>query len=117
MAEENTDGLEKRSALVEGHEVRKAWKNDVVVVTVQVMLPVPTKQISEKTPGVEEEVFVCLGQVVLTRQIDDLVMLSKTEAVKKAEEWEASVTVLVMATAQRLKAEAEAMEVEAVVEK
>ena len=97
--------------------MRKAWKNDVVVVTVQVMLPVPTKQISEKTPGVEEEVFVCLGQVVLTRQIDDLVMLSKTEAVKKAEEWEASVTVLVMATAQRLKAEAEAMEVEAVVEK
>jgi len=91
VAEENTNGPEKRSALVEGHEVTMAWENDGVVVTVQVMLPVPTKrQTSETSQGAEEGVFVCLGQVVLTRQIDESVMLLAVEAVEKVEGWEAS---------------------------
>ena len=91
VAEENTNGPEKRSALVEGHEVTMAWENDGVVVTVQVMLPVPTKrQTSETSQGMEEGVFVCLGQVVLTRQIDESVTLLVAEAVEKVEGWEAS---------------------------
>ncbi len=108
VAEENTNGPEKRSALVEGHEVTMAWENDGVVVTVQVMLPVPTKrQTSETSQGAEEGVFVCLGQVVLTRQIDESVTLSAAEAVEKVEGWEASGSVLVMARTLRLKAEVE----------
>jgi hypothetical protein len=107
VAEGNTNGPEKRSALAEGHEVLKVWKNDEVVVTAQVMLPVPTKQMGEKSQDVEEGVFVCLGQAVLTRQIDESVMWSKTEAVEKVEEWEASELVLVMTATLRLKSEAE----------
>lgn len=103
VAEGNTNGLEKRSVLVEGHEVMKAWKSDGVVVTAQVMLPVPTKQMSEKFRGAEEGVFVYLGRAVLTRQIDESVMLSKTEAVEKVEGWEASGSVLVMTATLRLK--------------
>jgi hypothetical protein len=105
VAEGNTNGPEKRSALVEVHEVMKAWRNDGVVVTAQVMLPVPTKQMSEKSRGAEEGVFVCLGRVVLTRQIDESVMLSKTEAVEKVEGWGASGSVLVMTATLRLKVE------------
>ncbi len=42
----------------------KAWKDDGVVVTAQVMLPMPTKrQTSKNSQGVEEEVFICLGRV------------------------------------------------------
>jgi hypothetical protein len=67
VAEGNTNGPEKRCALVEGHEVMKAWRNDGVVVTAQVILPVPTKQMSEKSRGAEEGVFVCSERVVLTR--------------------------------------------------
>lgn len=99
VAEENADGPEKGSALAEGHEV---LKNDGVVVTAQVMLPVPTKQMSEKSRGVEEGVFVCLGQAVLTRQIDESVVWSKTEGVEKVEEWEASELALVMTVTLRL---------------
>jgi hypothetical protein len=83
----------------------KAWKNDGVVVTAQVMLPVPTKQMSEKSRGAEEGVFVCLRRAVLTRQIDESVMLLKTEGVEKVEGWEASRSVLVMTATLRLKAE------------
>jgi hypothetical protein len=105
VAEANTNGPEKRSVLAEGHEVMKAWKNDGVVVTAQVMLPVPTKQMSEKSRGAEEGVFVCLRRAVLTRQIDESVMLLKTEGVEKVEGWEASRSVLVMTATLRLKAE------------
>ncbi len=74
-----------------GHEVMKAWENDGVVVTIQVMLPVPTKRQTSKTSqGMEEGVFVCLGQVVLTRQIDESVMLLAVEAVEKVEGWDMS---------------------------
>jgi hypothetical protein len=107
VAEGNINGPEKRSALAEGHEVMRVWKNDGVVVTAQVMLPVPTKQMSEKSRGAEEGVFVCLERAVLTRQIDESVMLSKTEAVEKVEGWEASGSVLVMTATLRLKAEVE----------
>lgn len=110
VAEGNTNGPERGSALADGHEVTKAWKNDGVVVTVQVKLPVPTKQISEKPRGAEEGVFVCLGRVVLMRQIDGSVMLSKAGAVKKVEGWEASGSVLVMAATLRLKGEVEVEE-------
>ena len=71
------------------------------------MLPVQTKQMSEKSRGAEEGVFVCLGRAVLTRQIDESVMLSKTEAVEKVEGWEANGSVLVMTATLRLKAEVE----------
>ena len=110
VAEGNINGPERRSALADGHEVTKAWKNDGVVVTVQVKLPVPTKQISEKPRGAEEGVFVCLGWVVLMSQIDGSVMLSKAGAVKKVEGWEASGSVLVMAATLRLKGEVEVEE-------
>ena len=76
--------------------------------TAQVMLPVPTKQMSEKSRGAEEEVFVCLGRAVLTRQIDGSVMWSKTEAVEKVGGWEASGSVLVMTATPKLKVEVEA---------
>jgi hypothetical protein len=105
VAEGNTNGPEKMSALAEGHEVMKAWKNDGVVVTAQVILPVPMKQMSGKSRGAEEGVFVCLGRAVLTRQIDESVMLSKTEAVEKVEGWEASGSGLVMTAILRLKVE------------
>jgi hypothetical protein len=86
VAEENTKGPGKRNAAVEGHGATKAWKNDGVMVTAQVKLPVPTKiKISEKYQDVEGEVFVCLSRVVLTRQIDGSVVLSKAEAVGKVE--------------------------------
>ena len=104
MAGENTNGPEKKSALAEGHEV---LKNDGVVVTAQVMLPVPTKQMNEKSRGVEEGVFVCLGRAVLTRQIDESVMWSKPEGVEKVEEWEASELALVMTVTLRLKSAVE----------
>ncbi len=69
----------------------KAWENDGVVVTVQVMLPMPMKRQTSKTSqGMEEGVFVCLGQVVLTRQIDESMTLLAAEAVEKVEGWEAS---------------------------
>lgn len=85
VAEGNTTEPERRSALAEGHEAMKAWKNDGVMVTEQVMLPVQTKRMCEKSRGAEEEVFVCLGRAVLMGQIDDSVILSKTEAVEKVE--------------------------------
>lgn len=58
-AEDNTKGPGKRGETVEGHEVTKAWTNEMVVVTAQVKLPVPKRmQISERCRGVEEEVCV-----------------------------------------------------------
>ncbi len=69
----------------------KAWENDGVVVTIQVMLPVPMKrQMSKTSQGTEEGVFVCLGQVVLTRQINESMTLLAVEVVEKVEGWEAS---------------------------
>jgi hypothetical protein len=62
---------------------------------------------SEKSRGAGEGVFVCSGRVVLTRQIDESVMLSKTEAVEKVEGWGASGSVLVMTATLRLKLEVE----------
>src|SRR6266852_7879482 len=98
----------------------EAWKSDGVVVIAQVMLPAPTKQMSEKSRDAEEGVFVYLGRAVLTTQIDEFVMLTKTEGVEKVEEWEASGSVLVMTATLRTKAEVEeavTMVVAAVVER
>lgn len=108
VAEGSANGPERRSALAEGHKARKAWRNDVVVVIAQVMLPVLTKQMNGKSRGAEEGVFVYLGRAVWTSQIDESVMLSKREMVEKVEGWEASGSVLVMAATLRLKVEAEA---------
>jgi hypothetical protein len=62
-----------------------------------------------------------LGRVVLTKQIDESVLLSKGEGVGKVEGWEENGSVLVMATTLSLKVEAEAavvvMVVVAVVER
>ena len=95
------------------------------MVNAQVKLTVLTKiQINERCLGAEEEVFVCLRRVVLTRHIDWFVMLSTggvVEAVGKVVGWEANGSVQVMAMTLRLKVEAEAVVVvmiaEVVVEK
>lgn len=83
-AEVNTKGPGKKSAAVEEHGVKRALANEVGAATAQVkLLALMRVLISEKYRGAEGEVFVCSGQMVLRKRIDDSVKLSKVEAVGK----------------------------------
>ena len=105
-AEVNTKGPGKKNAGVEEHEVKRALANEVGAVTAQVkLLALMRTLISERYRGVEGEVFVCLGQMVLKKLIDELVTSSKVEAVGKVVEWEANGSALVMVESAKLKAE------------
>jgi hypothetical protein len=116
-AEENMKGPGRKNVHVERHEVTMALANGVGVVTVQAKLPVLMRtRINERHRDAEEEVFVCLGQMVLRKQVDESVKLSRTEAVGKVGGWGANESASVIVATAKLK-EGEAAVVLVVVEK
>ena len=68
---------------MEANKGKKALASEVAVTTSQVKLPVPIRVLAEKYRVAEGKVFVCLGQTVLRKKIDESLKLSKAVGGKR----------------------------------
>ena len=68
----DTKGPGKKNAAMEADKGKRFLASEVGVTTSQVKLLVPIRVLAEKYRGAEGEVFVCLGQTVLRKRIDEL---------------------------------------------
>ena len=96
----NIKGLEKKNPAVKTRETKRALASKVGVATAQVKRLVLMRVLIEKYRGAEGEIFVCLGQTVLRKWIDESVRLTKVEAAGKVmvTGWEAKGLAPVMIT-------------------
>ena len=80
----NKKGPGKKNPAMEADKGKRALESEVGVATARVKLLVLMRVlITEKYRGAEEEVFVCLGQTVLRKRIDESLRLSKVMGGKR----------------------------------